>query len=208
MDNRCLPIAPFGDRPVVIVAGGPSLTLAQVRHIGIARAQDKIRVFAVNDAIYPCWFADAVHASDKRWWVKHDGLPFFKGLKTSLEVTGFHDVRTLKNTGVEGYDDEPGCIRGGCNGGSQTTQIAAKVGGRKIILVAFDYSDDGARSHWFGLHGPGMDMHSNVANWRKHFRVVTDELGKRGIKVFNATIKSTIDWLPRIELETLLEQKK
>ncbi|AMX93648.1 MULTISPECIES: hypothetical protein [Mesorhizobium] len=202
MAVTCLPIAPFGDRPVVVAAGGPSLTLSQIRRIGMARAEDKIRVIAINDAIYPCWFADILHASDKRWWNMHKGVPAFRGLKTSLEITGFHDVRTLKNTGIEGFDDTPGCIRGGCNSGYQAVHLAAQLGARRIVIVAFDFSDDGAKSHWFGPHGPGMDLHSNTENWRKHFRGLTDELARRKIAVVNATIKSTITWLPRINLDT------
>lgn len=202
MSSRCLPIAPFGDRAVVCIASGPSLTLSQVRHIGMARAQDKIRVVAINDSIYPCWFADILHASDKRWWSLHAGVPAFRGLKTSLEITGYHDVRTLKNTGIEGYDDTPGCIRGGCNSGFQAVHLAAKLGARRIVIVGYDFSDDGGRSHWFGQHGPGMDLNSNTENWRRHFRGLTDELARRKISVVNATIKSTINWLPRIDLET------
>ena len=205
-----LPIAPFGDRPAVCVASGPSLALSQVRFIGMARAQDRIRVIAVNDAIWLCWFADILHASDTKWWKLHGGVPFFRGLKTTMSESAFPDVRRLKMTGVEGFDEEPDCYRGGCNGGNQATQLAYKAGGaRTIILVGYDYSDDGGRSHYFGPHTePGMDLHSNTANWRKHLRSVTDALRARGVKVFNATIRSTIDWLPGFNLETLLENKK
>ncbi|BCH33147.1 hypothetical protein MesoLjLc_50770 [Mesorhizobium sp. L-8-10] len=187
---------------MVIVAGGPSLTLSQVRQIGIARARDKIRVIAINDAIYPCWFADLLHACDRKWHDLHGGVPAFKGVKTSLEITGYHDVRTLKNTGVGGFDDAPGCIRSGGNGGYQAVHLAAKLGARTIILVGYDYSDDGARLHWFGPHKGEMDKHSNVQNWRKHMRELTDELAGRGIRCVNATIRSTIDWLPRVSLDT------
>lgn len=200
--SACLPIAPFGERAVVCVASGPSLTLSQIRRIGIARAQDKIRVIAINDNIYPCWFADVAHASDRKWWDLHAGVPHFKGLKTSLEVTGFSDVRTLKNTGIQGFDDRPGCIRGGCNGGFQAVHLAASLGARRIILVGYDFTEDGARSHWFGLHGPGMDMRSNVQNWLNHFRDLTEILQARGIRIQNATITSTIHWLPKISLDS------
>lgn len=199
--SRYIPID-YGGRPVAIIGGGPSLTLGQVRQIGLARAQDKIRVIAINDAIYPCWFADQNHGSDKRWWDKNRGVPAYRGIKTSLEITGYHDVRTLKNTGLEGFDDTPGCIRGGCNSGYQAVHLAAQLGAHRIIIVGFDFSDDGAKSHWFGPHGPGMDLHSNTENWRRNFSGLTDELARRKIAVVNATIKSTITWLPKVNLDT------
>ncbi|MER9768894.1 hypothetical protein NKJ09_22840 [Mesorhizobium sp. M0189] len=126
-------------------------------------------------------------------------------MKTSLEPTGYHDVRMLKNTGIEGYDESPGCIRGGSNGGYQAVHLAAKLGARSIVLVGYDFTPDGAMDHWFGLHGVGdgrpMDKKSNVQNWLRMFRDLTDELGRRGVKVENATIKSSIDWLPNISLD-------
>src|SRR5690606_9521612 len=75
----------FRGRPTVIVAGGPSLDLAQVRAVAMARAGDRIRVVAVNDAVYPCWFADIAYACDRKWWRYHNGLPGFPGRKLSLE---------------------------------------------------------------------------------------------------------------------------
>jgi len=130
---------------------------------------------------------------------------FFRGIKTSLEITGYQDVRTLKNTGVEGYDDTPGCIRSGGNGGYQAAHLAAQIGGRSIILAGYDFSDNGSRDHWFGLHKAGMDKHSNVTERLRLFRGLTTELAKRGVKVCNATAgQSNINWLPPFDLGSLI----
>lgn len=200
--DDCIPVGPFRGT-VVCVGSGPSLSLQQVRHIGMARASEKIRVLAVNDAIFPCWFADIFHASDKAWWEKHEGLPAARAVKTCLEITRFRNIRTLKNTGIEGFDETPGCVRGGSNSGFQAVHLGAKVFLPKaIVLVGYDYTDDGARSHYFGKHEGAMDKTSNVQNWRKYLQDLTDELGRRNIKVFNATLQSTIKWLPRISLDS------
>lgn len=202
--SNVIPISPFGVRPVVCVAGGPSVTLAQVRQIGIARSEDRIRVIAVNDAMYPCWFADLGYACDRRFWERHHGVPGFPGLKLSLEGTRYSDVRPLKNTGIEGYDETPGCIRSGSNSGYQAVHLAAKLGARKIILVGYDFSEGGARDHWFGRHHGDMDKHSRVDEWRRLFQGLTDELNRRGIEVVNASLSSTIKWLPMVSLESVM----
>lgn len=184
----------------VIVAGGPSVSINDCRTIGIARAKGKCSVIAVNDAVYPCWFADRLHACDNRWFVEHSGVPGFTGIKTSLEPVPFPEVETLKNTGIEGYDPEPGCIRSGSNSGYQAVHLAAKLGAKKIILIGLDYTDDGARMHWFGTHKHGMDKHSNVVEWRRLLWGLTDILNGIGVEVLNAGMKSTLSWLPRCDI--------
>lgn len=184
----------------IIVAGGPSVSLPGIREIGISRSRSKCNVIAVNDAIYPCWFADRLHACDSRWWIENNGVSGFDGVKTSLEPVPFADVITLKNTGIEGFDPEPGCLKSGSNSGYQAVHLAAKIGAKKIILYGLDFTDDGAREHWFGKHKSGMDKHSNVPEWRRLFRGLTEHLSSMGIEVLNAGEKSTLTWLPRIRL--------
>lgn len=189
---------------VVVVAGGPSVSLRQVRTIGMARANDRCRVIAVSDAAFPCWFADLCFSSDAKWWDHHRGLPAFPGAKVSRNALGRYDVQHLRETGAEGYDPEPGAIRHGSNSGHQAVHLAAQLGAREIVIVGFDFSDDGAREHWFGKHPGRMDMHSNTSEWRRKFRILTDELNRLGVVVVNASLASTIKWLPVHSVETVL----
>jgi hypothetical protein len=183
--------------PVVIVAGGPSVTLAQIRHIGIARDRQRCKVIAVNDAVYPCWFADIAYACDARWWDLHDGLASFPRERVSLDKTVFSSVTPHVNTGPQGFDPKLGNMRTGSNSGFQAVHLAAQRGAKKIVLVGYDYSDDGARDHWFGRHAGKSDMHSNVASWQRYLRGLTDELQGMGISIINSTLQTTISWLPR-----------
>ena len=191
------------NRSIVVVAGGPSVNLAAVRQIGMARALDRCKVIAVSDAVYPCWFADHLHSCDARWWNRHRGAPGFKGTKSALEPVLFEDVEVLKNTGVEGFDPAPGCIRSGSNSGYQAVHIAAKLGAKRIVVLGVDFTNDGARTHWFGRHDASMDRHSNVEQWRRLFRGLTDILQARGVEILNAGDNSTLQWLPRIDLDRL-----
>lgn len=206
-----LPIAPFDDRPVVIVAGGPSLTLAQVRIVGIARARDKCRVIAVNDAVYPCWYADVAYAGDERFWRYHQGVPGFRGLKLAIQETRFRDVRALENAGAEYTGNEGLKIGHWKNSGAQAVQVAAdKLYAKQIFLLAFDYSGskdagDGTRDHWFGRHVDQpefrMDINSDVGAIKRLFRILTDHLQARGVEIVNCSPESTVDWLPRSSIE-------
>lgn len=193
-----------GER-VVVVAGGPSVSLRQVRAIGIARAHDRCRVIAVSDAVYPCWFADCLFSSDAKWWDHHLGVPTFKGQKVSRNCLGRYDVDYLRETGVDGFDPEPGTVRHGSNSGHQAVHLAAQLGAREIIIVGMDFTDkDFARDHWFGRHTGNMDMCSDTAKWRQRLQTLTDALAERGVQVLNASLSSTIKWLPTVSLENRL----
>src|SRR5690606_24449274 len=117
---------------------------------------------------------------------------------------GRYDVQHMRDTGQEGYDPEAGNIRHGSNSGYQAVHLAAQLGAAEIVLVGFDFTDDGARSHWFGPHDGRMDMHSDVVTWRRLFRGLTDILESRGVRVVNASLASTIKWLPIVSLESHL----
>lgn len=200
----------------VVVAGGPSLSLKQVREIGIARANDRCRVIAVSDAVYPCWFADILYSADAKWWDHHIGVPTFKGQKVSRNRLGRYDVDHLRGIdcngkanpfhyveGVDGYDATPGMLRYGPNSGHHAVHLAAQLGASRIITAAMDFTDkDFARDHWFGRHQDDMDMCSETSVWRAKFHFLTDELAKIGITVLNASLSSTIKWLPTVRLES------
>lgn len=188
----------------VIIAGGPSVNIAAVRIIGIARAQQLCTVIAVNDAVYPCWFADHLHACDNAWWEHHNGVPGFAGKKTSLQPTRFDDVLMLDNTGPDGFDTGEGRIRSGSNSGYQAIHYAAQAGAKKIITIGIDFTDDGARKHWFGNHDGAMDKFSNVPEWRRKLVDLTAILYDCGVEVVVAGNHSTLDWLRKCDLRTEL----
>lgn len=188
---------------VYIIAGGPSVTLTDIRAIGRLRAADKCRVIAVNDAVYPCWFADGIHACDRRWWTENRGVPGFTGWKTSVESTPFSDVTAFEDSGLDGYDPRPQHIRTGGNSGYQAVHLAASLGAKTIIMLGVDYTNGGARDHWFGLHEPHMDRASEVDAWRLSMRGLVDDLAKRGVTVLNAGKFSTLTWLPKVNIGSL-----
>lgn len=196
-------------KTVIVVGSGPSLDTKTVRRIAMARMapSDDVRVIAVNDAIYPCWFADWLHACDYIWWREHIFyVHTFPGIKTSLEndipapwVTGH-----LKNTGVEGFDDDPSCCRNGRNSGFQAIHIAIHAGASKIVLAGIDIkkADDGS-SHFFGEH-----VYDGVPNYRSamlpHFGTLLPEMERRGIECVNTSMESAVEVFPKLEIERAL----
>lgn len=199
----------FAGCTVVILAGGPSLSLRQIREVARARMApaSKVRVIAVNDAIYGAWWADWHHACDESWIREHiQGIHTFPGIRTTLAedvprpwVTGY-----LENTGTDGFDEDPSRCRTGKNSGYQAMHIAIHAGAHRIALLGFDMRDaSNGEGHWFGEHRDGRK-----ANYAEvmvpHFKTLQLALAARGISVYNCTPGSALKVFPAATLQGVL----
>lgn len=189
--------------PAVIVAGGPSFTAAQSRLIGIAKARNLIKVVAINDAVYPCWYADIAYACDERWWKYHRGLPGFRGMRVGMEPNGLPSVRILKNGGMDGFSFNPDTLCNGGNSGYQCVHLCAHLGADPIITVALDM--DGP--HWFGKHPDDISMPPRPVSERvDRFNELADILNDLGVDVINTSPRSSLRCFRMSDLETELKE--
>jgi len=188
----------------VIVGGGESFSAADARLIGMARNKDLIRVITVNDAVYPCWFADIAYACDIDWW-KHHPIPEFLGRKLRLDANPKKqvppaDVETIKSLGEHGLGKNG--IYHGRNSGYQALQVAFHLGASRICLVGIDMSG----GHWFGEHPKGVRRGSPLrATMSRNFDHLGPLLAARGVDVVNASPISTIRAFPKVGLSDWLQ---
>lgn len=200
----------------VIVAGGPSVDLRQIRLIARAHLAGGCRVIAVNDSVYPCWWADWLHACDQKWWLWHrETAVKFPGTRTTTDEAvpeeWAHLLRRIapdKRTGFcGGFAEEPDAVCTGGNSGYQAIQIAVKAGAMKVVLVGFDMKprrENGDFAvHWFGDHPDGVRSDFN-ATMLPHFPSLVEPLAERGVEVINATPGSALDCFPRADLAEIL----
>lgn len=188
-------------RPLVIIATGPSLTLAQVRLVAQARMRQRIRVMTVNDAVFVCPFSDWQHASDEPWWRAYDGLPNFPGFKSSISKTRYASIFTFENTGAEGYDPRPGKLRSGGLSGYQAIHIAAQCGVKQVGLLGFDM----AGGHFFGDHPPNIPHPSpNWDNRHRDMMGLAEAIAHLGMEIINCSPESRMRAFPRGDLATTI----
>jgi hypothetical protein len=197
----------------VILAGGPSLDLAQVRRVAMARLEGRCRVVAVNDAVYPCWFADWLHGCDYKWWNWHRlTATKFPGVRTTCTETvpeaWAHYIKVLPpdpKTGRRGgFADEPDSVAGGGNGGYQAIQVAVKAGAKRLILLGFDMKAgaDG-KTHFFGDHQDRIRS-DYARTMLPNFPTLIEPLKARGVTVLNCTPDSALRCFPLAKLEDIL----
>lgn len=194
---------------VIIIASGPSLTVRQLR--AIARAKhfpgSKIKVIAINDAVYGAWWADWLHSCDQKWWFEHiQQVHQFTGIKTTLaeDVPAAWVDGYLENSGLDGFDPDPSKCRTGGNSGYQGIHIALHAGAAKIGLVGFDMKDaPNGEGHFFGEHRDGFKSPYAVS-MIPYFATLLPEIARRGSVVFNCTPDSALNTFPMNTLENVL----
>lgn len=188
-------------RTVVILAGGPSLDLKTVRYVARKRLENSCRVIAVNDAVYPAWWSDWLHGCDAKWWTWHRATANkFPGVRTTQDesIPPQWGVLYLKNTGDDGFDARPWCLRHGANGAYQAVHCAIHTGARKIVLLGVDMTD----GHWFGHHDDRMDQGCDAM--LPHWPTLLPALNERGIQVINCSPASRLECFEKGKLvETL-----
>jgi hypothetical protein len=188
-------------RTAVIIAGGPSVTVRQIRHVAIARLEDRCRIIAVNDAIYLAWNSDWLHAYDSRWWGWHgQRLENCGGIKTTCqeETNDAYVTGKLVRSGVDGFDRSPWAVRGS-DGGYQAICIAMHAAVSRILLLGFDMKGD----RWFGSHPVEHPGH-HIGWVAPRYATLLPFLQERGIETVNCSAASALECFPKAELESVL----
>lgn len=216
--------------PVVLLGGGPSLTLEQFARVRAAREADAVRVIAVNDAYLLAPWADVHYAADSKWHTWHAtgidkqklGLTAaqvrerwaqFKGQKCGIESAAPYladDVHMLRTTNGLGLSVDPEILGTGRldgfqgHGGFQAFNLARLADGKTIILLGFDGRPNPAgETNFHGEHP--LPTPSVVWGYiRQSFSCVENELKAAGVRVLNCSPGSAIDTFPKVALEEAL----
>ena len=192
---------------VAIVAGGPSLSLADVHRLAQAKGRRAVRVIAVNDAVYPCWWADWLHAGDGKWWEHHAGaLGAWPGIRTTTTASllDSYGVRLLQVSGTDGFDPDPAYVRSGHSSAYHAICAAVHAGAARVLLLGLDMKTaaDGRR-HWFGEHWDGTEV-DYAATMLPCFETLVEPLAALDVEIFNCAPDSALTCFRPLRLADLL----
>lgn len=189
---------------VAILASGPSMSAEVVARVRAAA----IPAIVVNNTFQLAPWAELLYAADYEWWKHTPGALQFEGLKVSVcPPAGIHNpflgVHLLRETGKNGFDPDPSCIRTGRNSGYQAVHFAAQAGAKCILLCGMDFRN----GHWHPEHAaPLRTTHPDYYDiFRAHFQTLVDPLAERGIEVLNCTPGSALRCFPFADLAEVLE---
>ncbi len=203
---------------VVIIAGGPSLTPAQVERCrGREQNDQPVRVIAVNDGYRIAPFADLLYFCDDKWWRwHHKNLRTWPAMIVRLDGGEFDfgdkRIKVLRNAGqAKGLSEERGALHTGRNSGYQAINLAVHLGARRILLLGFDMKGGPVegrkvKTHWFGDH-PGGTSPDVYTQMLPNFPTLVEPLKARGVEVVNCTPGSAIRCFPTGEIGAVLGEK-
>lgn len=194
---------------VVLIGGGPSLTVADVEAVERMHSRGLVRAIAINNAYLIAPWADVLYAADAKWWGWHVGVPSFTGPKYALDISApipYPDVQLLQNTGFVGLELEPTGLRAGYNSGYQAINLAVHFGAKRILLLGYDMrpAQDG-RTHWHGDHPDHQP--SPYAQMISAFGTLLDPLKELGVSVINCSRRTALTCFPCATIEDALMER-
>lgn len=215
---------------VVLLGGGPSLSLEQVALVQAAHEQGLVKCIAVNDSYLWAPWADVHYAADSHWHLWHsNGIPkpklkltsaqvreawaSFKGQKCTVKNSGANvkddRVHMLRNKGfplhTHGISDDPRALCTGRNSGFQALNIAVLAKAQMHILLGYDARDGLApgQTHWHGGHPHQFDPRMPEII-RRSFSLAENDLRTAGARVINCSPGSAINSFEKMDLQKAL----
>jgi hypothetical protein len=139
----------------------------------------------------------------------HRGVPGFKGLKVTQDVTAAaaYNLRRirLEKTCDQLLVEEAGVIGWGGNSGFHALNLAVQFGAARIVLVGFDLTLAGGL-HWHGRHPPRLNNPTGklLMRWADILDAQAPLLAGLGVEVVNASPISALAAYPKVSLEEAL----
>jgi hypothetical protein len=179
----------FPGGTVVVMASGPSMSssvAAKVRDSGLP-------AIVVKDAFLVAPWAWLLYGAEWEFWKKRPAALQFKGLKVSVESNEV-GVHLLRNTGIDGFDEDPRNIRTGNNSGYQATHCAIHAGAARVLLTGFDMR---------GGHFNGRPDGPLRRDWITRFAGL-QEIMRGRVDIINCTPDSALQCFPFVSLDEAL----
>jgi hypothetical protein len=174
---------------VVCIASGPSLIEEDVEAVGEWGG----KVIVANTTFLMAPWADALFAMDRKWWeLYYPETMCFQGRKfTTATLPQSMDVTKAS---IPNYR----------NSGANCVSLAASEGATDVVLLGFDCSHDGSRTHWHGSHPFGLSDAKTVRLWPLIFDRLAKDMKRRGVKVWNASRRTALECFERVDLREAL----
>lgn len=147
-------------------------------------------------------WADLLVGNDSVWWTlsENEAALRFAGIKVCCGERAARAVMSLRNTGPDGFDPDPACVRTGGNGGYTALHIATHARAARALLCGFDMRG----AHWHAPHRLKNPTAKTFERWIIRFEAVAAKLAARGLEVLNCTPGSALKCFPFVPLDEAL----
>lgn len=182
----------FPGQTVVVMASGPSMGRAVASKVQASW----LPTIAVKHAFRLAPWAWLLYGADWRFWKNCPEALMFQGHKVCIETKVPHqpEVKSLRNTGIDGFDPDPACLRTGNNSGYQALHIAIHAGASRVLLTGFDMR---------GGHFNGRPDGPLRRDWIPRFATLYEAVRDR-VEIINCTPNSALQCFRFMSLDEAL----
>jgi hypothetical protein len=186
-----------------VIASGES-----AKSSGVERLQGRCKAIVVNSSYRLAPWADALYASDWRWWDAYRDALEFQGLKVTSDAghakrLGIRSVAVARETDPTAHSVRVnGPIGHGGNSGFQAINLAVQFGVRRLVLVGFDLQG----GHWHEKHSLPLinPRPQTLDKWRQRLDGQAEPLRRLGVVVVNASETSALQAFPKMSIDEAL----
>lgn len=199
----------WSDKPVAIVAGGPSLT-----HFDFDQLRGHCHVLAVSASMFDIPFAAAGfcldHIGVRNWWERFKALPFEVWIGADGPfISGPNskpsaNMRFIQRTKLPHISESSRVINGGGTSGFGAINLAVLKGARRIFLFGYDYGTTTGIWHHNQANyqfAPAQQEKSKWLTWADNFDLLKAPLRSRQVSIINCSPASAITAFPRTTVE-------
>ncbi len=200
----------WDDKPVAIVAGGPSL-----KGFDFERLRDA-HVLAIKGSIFDIPWADAGFGLDmlryRDWQEKLANVPsrvYWAVPEDQLERTGqppSKNVTFIKRLDGQGFSTDPGEVYTGGTSGYGGLQVAILKRAKRIVLFGYDYDGNYNPNAEFRHNDQHYERRRdqsamNWMEWAGYFDGMVPRIKALGVEVVNACPHSQIKCFPKMTVD-------
>lgn len=202
----------WSDRPVALVATGPSLTGFDVNQL-----HGLCRVIAIKEMIFELPWADEGFGLDITWMSKARRQKELEACRMPLVLAVPDEGLTMdlppERPGItyierkrgEQLSTDPRSIYAGGTSGFGALNVAYLRGCKDVFLFGYDYRTDGSRHHHDNARYPNAQAHGHWPGWARKFDLIRKQISEAGMRVTVAGLESAITAFPKVSHETALE---
>ncbi len=196
----------WAGRTVAVLASGPSMSQA------VADAVRHLPRIAINTTYRLAPDADVIYGSDACWWAQHPETLGLPGRKVCIEILPEivpvldEAIQVMRNTGREGFDHDPACLRTINNSGACGIQIAVHAKAARVLLLGFDMHG----GHWHGAHPKPLSSETTLKRRPGYLERCVASMGRlaralpKETMVINCTLGSALRCFPFVPLAEAL----
>ena len=197
-------VALYGNKTIVCIAGGASLTADDA-----AYCEGRADVLAINRSFEVAPFARWLYACDGDFWRTYLHALTFHGEKwtqdkPAAQKYGLHYVEsrpgTTLGTSFVGWGQT--AENGGGNSGFQALNLALHFGATRVLLLGYDMGG----KHWHEDHTGhcANPLPHNFDAWIRGFEAAVPQLERLGVEVINCSRRTRLHCFRRAPIDKVL----